>query len=355
MKFYFFRFFFILFFYSLGSFSQDTIPVQDTVRARDSIKGIVLDIKPVTSLIIAHKRIFLSAKKPSKIPISILTHWKNKNSIGFDLTQIAFVNWSAGGTSSVSGLLKGVFTRIRSDINSEWVNELSFRYGLNKQDGLEVRKTDDEFRLNSTFGYRKDTLSNWYFSGKFNFNTQFTNGYKYPNTENAISKPFAPAYTFLGIGANYFDKKKKFDVYISPLTMKNTLVLDQNLADSGAFGMTKATYDIDGNLITSGEKSRTELGFLLTNFYKKEVWKNIIMENRLSLYSDYINNFGNIDVEWRLKFDLVVNQYVKANIDIHLIYDDDVKTTEEVNGQNVEAGAKVQLKQGIGVGLVYNF
>ena len=252
-------------------------------------------------------------------------------------------------------MFKGNFTRIRSDINSEWVNELTFRYGINKQDGLEMRKSDDEFRFNSTFGYRKDTLSNWYFSSKFNFNTQFTNGYSYPNTENPISKPFAPAYTFLGIGANYYIKEKSFNVYISPLTLKNTLVLDQELADSGAFGMTKATYDSAGNLLTHGEKSRTELGFLVTNYYKKEIWKNITMENRLSLYSDYINNFGNIDVEWRLQFDLVVNQYVKANIGAHLIYDDDVKTIEEVNGQKVESGAKVQLRQALGVGMVYNF
>jgi hypothetical protein len=26
--------------------------------------------------------------------------------IGFDVSEIAFVNWNAGGTSSVSGLLK---------------------------------------------------------------------------------------------------------------------------------------------------------------------------------------------------------------------------------------------------------
>jgi hypothetical protein len=354
MKLYFFRFLLLLFVISQSSFSQDTIS-QDTICKRDSIKGIDINITPKTTLIITKKKIHLSAKKISKIPISILSYWKNKNSIGFDLTQITFVNWNAGGTSSVSGLLKGVFTRVRSDINSEWVNELSFRYGLNKQDAIDVRKTDDEFRLNSTFGYRKDTLSNWYFSGKFNFNTQFTNGYKYPNTTKAISKPFAPAYTFLGIGANYFDKKKKFDVYISPLTMKNTFVLDQELANSGAFGMTKAIYDLDGVLITPGEKSRTEVGFLATNYYKKEVWKNITMENRLSLYSDYINNFGNIDVEWRLQFDLLVNQYVKANIGLHLIYDDDVKSIEEVNGKKVKSGAKVQLKQGLGIGLVYRF
>ena len=92
---------------------------------------------------------------------------------------------------------------------------------------------------------------------------------------------------------------------------------------------------------------------MITNHYKKEVWKNITMENRLSLYSDYINNFGNIDVEWRLQFDLVVNKYVRANIGMHLIYDDDIKTTEEINGVKVPKGPKVQLKQVLGVGLVY--
>lgn len=55
-----------------------------------------------------------------------------------------------------------------------------------------------------------------------------------------------------------------------------------------------------------------------------------------------VQNFGNIDVEWWLQFDLVVNQYVKANIGMHLIYEDDVKTIEEVNGQNVESGTKTQ-------------
>jgi hypothetical protein len=271
------------------------------------------------------------------------------------MTQIAFVNWNAGGVSSISGLLKGNFTRIHTTEKSKWTNELTFRYGINKQDGLDVRKSDDEFRVNSTFGYRKDTLSNWYHSAKFNFNTQFTNGYKYPDTDSAISKPFAPAYTFLGVGANYFDKEKKFDVYLSPLTFKNTLVLDQNLANQGAFGAIKATYDEAGNLISAGKNSRTEIGFLVTNSYKKEVWKNINMENRLSLYSDYLNNFGNIDLEWALQFDLIVNKYVRANIGTHLIYDDDVKTITERDGEQMVSGAKVQLRQSLGVGIAYIF
>lgn len=284
-----------------------------------------------------------------------LSSWKSKNLIGFDLNEIAFVNWSAGGVSSVSGLAKGNFMRIYSRGNVKWFNELIVRYGVNKQDGMEVRKTDDAFQFNSTFGYRKDTLSNWYHSAKLNFNTQFMNGYSYPNTEFAISKPFAPAYSFLGVGAEYSNKEKKLNFYISPLTMKNTLVLDQRLANQGAFGVVKAVYDIDGNIIKEGKTTKTELGFLVTNRFKTEIVKNIFLENRLSLYSDYINKFGNIDVDWQLLLDLVVNQYVKANIGFNLIYDDDIKSKKEIDGVLTTAGPKIQLKQMLGVGLVYEF
>ncbi len=335
-------FIFVSLAFSLNSFSQ-----------KDTIRPIIVELNPVTTLATVTTTATVTTKTKPELPLVYLSHWQRKNTIGLDINEIAFVNWNAGGVSSISGLLKGNFLRIHTRDKTEWVNELIARYGINKQDGLAIQKSEDEFRLNSTFGYRKDTLTNWYHSAKFNFNTQFAKGYKYPNTSTPISKPFAPAYTFLGYGANYHNKEKKFDLYISPLTFKNTLVLDQKLANKGAFGVTKAIYDADGNLISKGQRSRTEFGFLVTNYYKKEVWKNISMENRLSLYSDYINNFGNIDVEWRLNFDLVVNKYVRANIGTHLIYDDDIKTTEEINGVQVPKGAKLQLKQVLGVGLVY--
>lgn len=290
----------------------------------------------------------------TKLP-DTTSNWKKKNSIGFDLSEIAFVNWSAGGNSSVSGLLKGNFTRLYLRGNIKWHNELIVRYGVNKQDGVEMRKTDDALQFNATFGYRKDTLSNWFHSAKFNFNTQFTNGYAYPNTNLAISKPFAPAYTFIGVGAEYANKEKQVLVYISPLTLKNTLVLDQRLANQGAFGVTGATYDTAGLLITKGQQSKTELGFLITNKYRTTLFRNIDLEHRLSLYSDYINKPGNIDVDWQLQLDLVVNEYVKANIGTHFIYDDDIKTKKEVAGAQIIEGPKLQLKQMLGVGLEYTF
>lgn len=79
------------------------------------------------------------------------------------------------------------------------------------------------------------------------------------------------------------------------------------------------------------------------------------MEHKLSLYSDYINNFGNIDVDWQLQLDFIVNKYVRANINTHLIYDDDIKAKEEIDGAQVTVGPKIQLKQMLGVGLIYSF
>lgn len=330
---------------SLDSFSQDIFPITKVTLSQD-IKIQSVQINP---LLFDLKQIQTYETQ------EVISNWKSKDIVGFDLSEIAFSNWNAGGVSSISGLIKGDFTRMYANENSKWFNELVVRYGVNKQDGDALRKSDDAIRFNSTYGYKKHKSSTWYHSMKFNFNTQFTNGYKYPNISYAISKPLSPAYTFLGIGAEYFDKIKKLNLYISPLTMKNTLVLDQTLANKGAFGVAKAVYDLNGNIIIEGENSKTELGFLVTNAYKKEIMKNVNFDNRVSFYSDYINNFGNIDVDWEFMLNLIVNQYVKANIGAHFVYDDDIKAKEEINGDQVTVGPKLQLKQALGIGLEYTF
>ncbi|WP_445718001.1 DUF3078 domain-containing protein [Flavobacterium sp.] len=284
-----------------------------------------------------------------------ISYWSKENKVGLDISQITFVNWNAGGNNSISGLIKGQFIRTYTKENIHWKNELIMRYGINKQESQEVRKTDDQFSFNSTFGYKRDTITNWYYAGKFNFNTQFANGYAYPNVDLAISRPFAPAYAFLGIGAEYSRKDLNLNFYLSPLTQKTTMVFDQRLADQGAFGVEKAVYDEFGTLLKHGKNIRNETGILVTNQWKKEIYTNINLENRIALYTDYINNFGNIDVDWQIQLDLTVNQYVKANIGTHLVYDDDIKSKEEEGGVQVVKGPKIQLKQLLGVGVVYQF
>lgn len=316
--------------------------------------------------------IFVKASKPkfSKIKVNynpnidlrvlpinneIVGYWEKKNKLGLDFNQIAFVNWSAGGDNSISGILKGDFARKYIKGRLSWDNTLSVRYGINKQSDRELRKTDDVLDFNSVYGYKSSAISDWYYVAKLNFKTQFTDGFNYPNTDDPISRWFAPAYLFVGIGAEYMAPKSGLKYYISPLTYKATFVMDQTLANQGSFGVDAAMKDDLGNIIRKGKRYKAEIGFQLSNEWKKEIFKNIFLEHKLTLYSDYVDRFGNIDVNWELKIDLKVNDYVRANVGTYLLYDDNIKNKVERNGVQVMEGPKVQFKQTLGVGLVYSF
>ncbi len=276
------------------------------------------------------------------------TQWAYKKTVGLLMTQTAFVNWNAGGENSIAGITTFDFEFNYKKDRLFWNNLFKSRFGLNQEKGQKVRKTDDVIEFTSSFGYRKTATSNWYNSARFNFRTQYAPGYKYPDRDTSISDFFAPAYIFLGVGSQYTSPSKKYKLYLSPLTNKTTLVWDQRLADQGSFGVRKAEYDTDGELVKDGENSKIEFGTLLTGEWEHEIMENIIMNNKLILYSDFINSFLNVDFDWEMNLQLVVNKYVKAKIGTHLIYDDDVKDEET-------GTAKIQLKQLLGVGVVYSF
>ncbi|HET8886035.1 MAG TPA: DUF3078 domain-containing protein [Salinimicrobium sp.] len=290
-------------------------------------------------------------------PIKYEEFWTSKSALGINISEMAFVNWSAGGNNSITTLLSADFSKKYKDAYYSWDNSISMKYGMNAQEGQELRKTEDQLEIKSTFGYRKDSLSNWYYSAKLNFNTQFSNGYAYPDTETSISSFMAPGYAFIGIGTEYSSPDETWNLYISPITEKSTFVLNQRMANEGMFGVTPAVRDEEGNIIEEGEKVRSQFGFLFTNNFSNEIATNVRLSHQLSLYSDYLHQFGNVDVDWQIDLNLIVNEYVKANIGAHLKYDDDVKHKEDTNkdGTLETFGPRLQLKQLLGVGLVYIF
>ncbi|MEO9511030.1 MAG: DUF3078 domain-containing protein [Flavobacteriaceae bacterium] len=285
----------------------------------------------------------LAKKHKRFVPTSF---WHKKNEFGLNINEVAFVNWNAGGDNSVSALANVSFTRNYKFRYLNWNNELRLHYGLNAQEGRQLRKTDDQIRVSSTISFRKDTITNWYYSVKANFNTQFSNGFKYPDTDNPISRFMSPGYLFLGAGISYIPEGKKFNLYISPITQKATFVTDENLSNQGAFG------------VEEGKHMFMEFGFLVTNTWEEEVLKNVTMIHRVNLYTDYLISFGNIDVDWEMNFNLKVNKYINANIGTHLIYDDDINFDELVadDGTIIDPGIpRIQFKQLLGVGLSYVF
>lgn len=283
--------------------------------------------------------------------------WEQKNRIGLDISEVTFVNWSSGGSNSVSALLRFESALNYTDGLLRWKNRGLLNYGINKQQEQKLRKTADEVELISTLGFQKDSLSNWYYSARFDFKTQLTKGYNYPNRSNPISKLMAPGYLYIGGGIEYGKHIEKFSTYFSPLTFKSTFVLDKDLSNAGSFGVRKAVVDSEGNIIRQGERVRTEIGILLTNEFETEVFENIAIKSRAGLYTDYLNSFGNIDVDWEIMFNFKVNQYVKASLGSHLKYDNDVKTivATDVEDDYIIKGAKIQWKQILGIGVIVNF
>lgn len=124
--------------------------------------------------------------------------WESVNKFTLDVSEVAFVNWNAGGVNSISGLYGMNLVRTYNNDGFRWDNQFRFRYGINQQEGQELRKTDDDLEFNSSFGYEISKNSKWFYTGKFRFKTQVARGFDYPDTEVSISEFMAPGYIFLG-------------------------------------------------------------------------------------------------------------------------------------------------------------
>lgn len=347
------------------SFCFEKVEAQTVIIAEDSAQTRLPSIKAVSMPRRGIKTFNPKLKAPPNSYLeqkfkkyATLSFWEKTNRLGLSVSEVAFVNWNAGGNSSISGILNGKFQRNYKYKYVKWDNTLEVRYGANIQEGQKPRKTDDAIRLSSTFGYRRDTISNWYYSVKANFNTQFYSGFKYPDRETPISRFMAPGYVFLGAGTSYIPSGKKNNLYISPITLKATFVFDDDLANNGAFGVQKAIFDGNGIVLKEGENKFIEFGFLINHKWQTPIAENIEMSHRINLYTDYLASFGNIDIDWELNFNLIVNKHINANIGTHLIYDDDILFDEvkDANGIVVDQGVqRIQFKQLLGVGVAYDF
>ncbi len=286
--------------------------------------------------------------------------WKTGGMVSLNLSQSSFTNWSAGGLNSlgINGLLSGFANYHKG--NSTWDNMLDIGYGLLRQgDNAQFIKTDDKIDFSSKFGQLAS--KSWYYAAVLNFKTQMTNGYKYPNDSVAISRLFAPAYLIGAIGMD-FKPSPKITAFIAPFTSKTTFVLDDDLSNLGAFGVTPAVYD--GSLLrTPGQKVRSEFGGYLRVVYNQTFFKDksVSVLSKLDLFSNYLHNPQNIDVNWESIFSFKVNKYISATITTQLIYDDDIIIKVDRNDDGVvddadgAGGPRIQFKEILGIGFSYKF
>ena len=263
--------------------------------------------------------------------------WKFNGVTSINFSQVSVTNWAAGGENSYAfnGLLN--LNANYSKDKNDWANTLEIGYGVQKQGEQDLRKTDDHIDFLSKYG-RKVSKS-LFVSAMLSFKTQMNEGKKYEaDTSYVISEFLAPGYLQGALGMEY-KPNESFYAVLSPVAGKLTMVLDDTLSARGSFG------------VDPGSKTRMELGGSATIGVKKEIMKNVTFSSTLGLFSNYIENAQNIDVDWKVMINMKINDYLSANLNTHLLYDDDIAFVDE----DGEHGARVQFKEVFGVGLTYKF
>jgi hypothetical protein len=271
--------------------------------------------------------------------------WKYAGTIFLNLSQTSLTNWAAGGENSlaINGLIS-VSANYKKG-NTTWGNSLDIGYGMLKQGDKDFVKTDDKIDFLSKFGQK--AFKNTYYAALLNLKTQMDKGYNYPNDSIAISKFLAPAYILGAIGLDY-RPTDNFSLFLSPVTAKITLINDQALADSGAYGVDR------------GKKSRSEFGGYIRAIYQRDIMKNISLSTKIDLFTNYLKNPQNIDVNWETLITLKVNKYISASISTTLIYDDDILIAKDENDDGLidpqtEMSPRTQFKEVLAIGFTYKF
>ena len=280
--------------------------------------------KPLLYLGFILAMLSLNAQETAKDTTKI---WTKKGQITLLFNQSIFNNkWLAGGTSNFAGNLW-----LNYDFNYKkgaviWDNKCIVAYGLTKIKAADrASKTDDRLELNSLWG--KKASGEWYYSIFFNFKTQMDSGFDV--NQNKISRFFSPAYFQFGPGI-LWKKNNDLSLNFAPTTAK-LIVVGNHFTELGpSFG------------VLQGDNSRFEFGASISAYCKLNLITNVSLENRLNLYSNYLEDPQNVDADYQINVIMKINRFLSANIAFQTIYDDN-------------AIKAVQIREVFGLGANYGF
>jgi hypothetical protein len=123
-----------------------------------------------------------------------------------------------------------------------WDNNLDLSYGLNQIGDDDLKKNEDRIEYTGKLGYAIKNSKKWYYTALLNVKTQFANGYDYTNEDPIVISRFAaPAFTVFSLGIDY-KPSEHLSAYISPISNKNTFVLDDVL--SNHMEILRSAYEI---------------------------------------------------------------------------------------------------------------
>lgn len=272
--------------------------------------------------------------------------WTRAGNISFLFNQSAFnAEWLGGGTSNIAGNIAISYDFNYRKGSLTWDNKILADYGLTKiKDQEFTRKTNDRFEFNSLLGKQIEE-SNWYYSFFLNFRTQFAPGYEFFEDANGdearteITRFFSPAYLQLGPGM-LWKKSDNLKVNVAPATARFIFVSSEFTDPTNPNNLLDAENKYFG--VEANETMRFEFGAALNAYAKFNIMKNVSIENILNLYSNYLEDPQNVDIDYTANFVMTINKYLSTNLTFQAIYDDN-------------AIGAFQIREVFGLGINYGF
>ncbi|MEN8153426.1 MAG: DUF3078 domain-containing protein [Acidobacteriota bacterium] len=261
-------------------------------------------------------------KKKSKKELKLL----------FSSTQSSFSNWQRGGSNSLafSSSLEGSFRKISGRKDRD--HEIELGIGILKQEGTNLRKTEDLIHYSFASGYTFREGGKWALFLDLSLRTQFTSGYNYEKNPFKevkelpvkVSNILSPLYMAQSISFT-FRKDKWFRSSLG-LGMKQVYVGRPELRE--LYGLS----DDIGIKFEAGISSKLE--------FEKEIFKNVKADSEFDLFFS-VTPVKNPDIRWNNKVDVKINSWLQMRVEFEMFYDEDIID-------------KVQIREVFSLGLIIN-
>ena len=327
-------------------------------------------------------------------------YWTSSLKTQINVGQTQLTNWAAGGDNTVSlaAFIDGNANWKKNDMF--WNNRLQLDYGfLYASSKPIVQKSSDRIYLESKWGYKTESMKNFYFSANYDFKSQFSTGYDYKTPASVTdengeelkgaelrdvwraarvlkSNFLAPAYTNLALGIDY-KPTKWLSVNFAPITGGFVIVKDAQLRKNYSMEETKTTKALaerfasyDEATASEADKSayaayktslengtayrsaKFEFGAQFKGDIKVNINDNFSYSTQVVLFFDYLDPKWYVPrVNWDNRIDWKLAKYFSLTLTTNLIYDDAVT----IKNEKYPDGKKglVQFKESLAFGFTY--
>lgn len=277
--------------------------------------------------------------------------WIRGAGIGLDFAQLALINprFGSGENRLGFGGLGTLFANYKKD-KIYWLNRASLQLSIQKigVSSNPMQKNLDRLILGSKVGRKFN--DKWAAALDAEIESQLTPTYegnilKPINGEAKIANFFSPATIRLSPGIDYL-ASPHLTFFYSPAALKMIYIADQAIADRGTFG----TQPNDNGV--GFKKSDVQLGSTLKGIYTNKYFGDKLAVNSvLDLYSNYLRNPQNIDVNWHNDLSWNIWKGLALNLVVDVLYDDDILVQVDRNNDKIyqpgEQGKRATIIQAL--------